>query len=72
MWYSENELYKYGDDFSYQTGHFTQMVWKKTRQVGFGLTIDPVRKEAIFMAYYYPAGNFEGKFMTNVLQKTTV
>ncbi|KAK0533214.1 hypothetical protein OC834_002314 [Tilletia horrida] len=37
MWMDEAKFYKKGDSFSYQTGHFTAVVWKSTRKVGCAL-----------------------------------
>lgn len=34
-WYEESKQYSYSDPkFSYNTGHFTQLVWKSTRKIG--------------------------------------
>ncbi len=72
-WYIENKLYSYNHPgFSYQTGHFTQMVWKGTQKVGCGyVTCDgnngtPGR---FLVCEYSPAGNIanHGFFANNVL-----
>lgn len=53
-------------------GHFTQMVWKETRKVGFGIGMRKLsgHKSVIYViSKYYPAGNFEGKFQVNVVPR---
>ena len=49
------------------TGHFTQVVWKDTRQLGCGLAIN--RKNKVYgVCDYSPPGNYEGKYKENVLR----
>ena len=49
----------------YGTGHFTQVVWKGSREVGFGYA--QARDGYYYgVANYYPAGNFIGEFEDNV------
>jgi hypothetical protein len=52
-----------------KTGHFTQVVWKNSTQVGFGVAVAP-NGSFYAVANYYPAGNFTGQFKENVLQPT--
>jgi len=68
-WYNEKDKYDFGKS-KYQkgTGHFTQMIWKETKEVGFGYGISKSNK-FYFLAYYYPAGNEIGKFKENVLKE---
>ena len=35
-WYGENKNHNFSGDWKKGTGHFTQMVWKETKEVGFG------------------------------------
>jgi uncharacterized protein YkwD len=66
-WYSEIKQYDYSGDWSNGTGHFTQVVWKETTEVGFGKT--KAQSGKIFVvANYYPAGNVLGFFKYNVLR----
>ncbi|KAL9935761.1 hypothetical protein V8E36_005338 [Tilletia maclaganii] len=37
MWMNEAKYYNKGDDFSSATGHFTQVVWKGSKQLGCAL-----------------------------------
>jgi pathogenesis-related protein 1 len=66
MWYDEIKLYKFPDGgFSMQTGHFTQLVWTTTRQVGCGHV--QCKGNDIYVCNYDPPGNFEGEYRTHVL-----
>lgn len=63
LWYSEIETFKnvaLTESNWYETGHYTQMVWRKTKQVGMGMaTCEDGSK--IVVANYNPAGNFMGQ-----------
>ncbi|KAL7838345.1 hypothetical protein AOLI_G00267490 [Acnodon oligacanthus] len=67
-WYSEIKDYNFKKPgFTSGTGHFTQVVWKDSKEVGFGLATDGA---AIFVVgQYLPAGNITnpGYFEKNVL-----
>ncbi|XP_036383727.1 Golgi-associated plant pathogenesis-related protein 1-like isoform X1 [Megalops cyprinoides] len=67
-WYSEIKDYHFSNPgFASNTGHFTQVVWKDTTEVGVGLATDG---QTIFVVgQYSPAGNMcnEGYFEKNVL-----
>lgn len=65
-WYSENVIHSYGREPStLKTGHFTQVVWKDSRELGVGLAKN--RSGQIFVvANYDPPGNFIGSFTENV------
>jgi hypothetical protein len=66
MWYDEVKLYKFGSGgFSMQTGHFTQLVWTDTRQVGCGhVTCNGME---LYVCNYDPPGNWEGQYREHVL-----
>ena len=66
-WYSEIKNYNYSGDYSDGTGHFTQVVWKDTKEVGFGKSKGQNGKIFV-VANYYPAGNVIGYFKPNVLR----
>ncbi|MBK6285827.1 MAG: SCP-like extracellular [Draconibacterium sp.] len=62
-WYSEIEFYTHGEISSSnwsKTGHYTQMVWKKTSQVGIAVA-KCSDGAIIIVANYDPAGNFMGE-----------
>ncbi len=66
-WYKENVYYNYNNPgFSQQTGHFTQVVWKSTQKIGFGIAKNGQR--TVVVANYYPAGNVLNQFQKNVLR----
>ena len=63
-WYSEVKFYNFGrPGFGMKTGHFTQVVWKGSRQMGCGYSKNYV------CCRYLPAGNFMGRFPQNVLRR---
>ncbi len=66
-WYNEHQNYDYNKNkFQKGTGHFTQLVWKETKEVGFG-KID-YGDSLCLVALYYPAGNEFGEFTKNVFK----
>lgn len=66
MWYDEVALYRFPDGgFSMKTGHFTQVVWRGTTQVGCGRS--QCNGMDLWVCEYDPAGNWEGQYRENVL-----
>lgn len=66
MWYDEIKIYKFPDGgFSMKTGHFTQLVWQDTRQVGCGHV--QCKGNDIYVCNYDPPGNWEGQYRQEVL-----
>jgi len=64
QWYSEIPQFKYGKLTSknwYKTGHYTQMVWKNTTQMGAGMATCP-DGSIIVVANYNPPGNYMGEY----------
>ncbi|XP_002164046.1 uncharacterized protein LOC100200105 isoform X1 [Hydra vulgaris] len=67
-WYSEIKSYSYNNPtFSSRTGHFTQLVWKSSTKVGFGISFKG--SSVIVVAQYSPAGNVLSQFKQNVMPK---
>jgi hypothetical protein len=67
-WYNEISFYSYSSPgYSSATGHFTQVIWKNSTQLGIGIAFTSDSKSAYVVANYYPAGNFLDKFPSNVL-----
>ncbi|XP_060743217.1 Golgi-associated plant pathogenesis-related protein 1 [Tachysurus vachellii] len=67
-WYSEIKDYNFSNPgFASNTGHFTQVVWKSSKEVGVGLATDG--KTVFVVGQYEPAGNISnpGYFKDNVL-----
>lgn len=68
LWYNEVTLYDYSNAvFSSATGHFTQLVWVASTQIGFGAYLTS-SGEWLIVAEFDPPGNVEGEFAANVLQ----
>ncbi|KAF4114682.1 Golgi-associated plant pathogenesis-related protein 1-like [Onychostoma macrolepis] len=70
-WYSEIKDYDFSSPgYQPQTGHFTQVVWKSSTELGVGLATDG--KTVFVVGQYRPAGNITsaGLFEKNVLPKT--
>ena len=66
-WYNESKNFDFNKDFQKGTEHFTQIIWKDTKEVGFG-TSNKGNKWFI-VANYYPPGNFLGQYSVNVLKE---
>ncbi|CAF4260693.1 unnamed protein product, partial [Rotaria sp. Silwood2] len=67
-WYSEITSYNYSaPGFSSSTGHFTQVIWKGSKQLGIGIAFTSNNRTAYVVANYYPPGNVIGSFSSNVL-----
>ena len=74
LWYQEQSLYNYNNPgFSDATGHFTQLVWASTTQIGCAMYDHGAGKNSAGYQYsmtceYYPKGNIvnPGYFAANV------
>merc|ERR1712223_1243944 len=67
MWYSEIKDYSFGTEPSQGgpvTGHFTQVVWKGSTEVGVG--VGQKGSTVVVVANYSPAGNYIGQYVDNV------
>jgi len=56
-WVAEKSLYQGGPSF-YAVGHYTQMVWDKTKQVGCATAPPSIHAYSILVCRYDPPGNF--------------
>lgn len=66
-WYSEEKYYKYNKPgFTYKAGHFTQVIWKSTIELGCGKARSSRGAVYVVCNYYYP-GNDPDSFKSNVL-----
>ena len=70
LWYNEIKNFKFSNlVFSSSeiasTGHFTQLIWKGTTDVGFGRAKGQ-DGSCIYVAKYYPAGNIQNEFELNL------
>lgn len=67
-WYGDIANYKFGGEPARNTqniGHFTQVVWKGSKEVGVAQARSRSGKVYV-VAYYHPAGNIVGSFKDNV------
>lgn len=74
-WYDEVSYYDYSNaSFSSRTGHFTQVVWKNTTELGCGVAQGTESRSGYeftkiyVVCHYQTAGNYMGQFMENVLK----
>ncbi|KAF8536716.1 CAP domain-containing protein, partial [Trichophaea hybrida] len=74
---NERPLYDYAAGvMTPKNGHFTQMVWKGTREVGCGVTecfpeiyhhaVYPYAPQKMYVCQYWPPGNVIGRYQENV------
>ncbi|HRP69895.1 MAG TPA: CAP family protein [Turneriella sp.] len=70
-WYNEIKDYNYNrPGFSMKVGHFTQVVWKDTTQIGCG-SARSATGGIYVVCNYNPPGNYSGRFPANVLRPRT-
>lgn len=65
MWYNEIEKYDFNRHGGPGTGHFTQVVWKDSKEVGIGIATSRDGRWYV-VADYYPPGNFNRQEAKNV------
>lgn len=66
MFYDEVVLYDYNNPgFSSRTGHFTQLVWMETKEIGLGIS-ESSDGYTYICTNYYPPGNYANDFIDNV------
>jgi uncharacterized protein YkwD len=69
MWYDEVSSFDFEKGgFSAKTGHFTQVVWKATREVGCG--VSRCNGMDVWVCQYDPPGNVRGRYRENVLPRS--
>ena len=69
-WYEEIENFNFkSPGFSTDTGHFTQVVWRDTVEIGCGAAVCP--EGDILVCNYSPGGNVQGQYKDNVSRATT-
>ncbi|ODM93016.1 Golgi-associated plant pathogenesis-related protein 1 [Orchesella cincta] len=64
-WYFEERIHNYTCNCNKNSGQFTQIVWKSSREMGFGVAT--VGNFTAACALYYPRGNIKEEFLENVL-----
>ena len=65
-WFTERS--KYNENNPETALHFTQVVWKNTKTLGVGVC-NAKDGSVVFVANYYPRGNYKDPFAQNVLCK---
>jgi len=66
-WYDECKGYNYTrEPVSLDTGHFTQLVWSDTTQLGVGVTQSEKTGKFYVVMKYYPPGNIIGRYTKHV------
>ena len=66
MWYEEHDKYSFRNPgFSSTTGHFTQIVWQNSKEMGAGKAVSSSGAQFV-VARYQPPGNVRGQFPENV------
>jgi uncharacterized protein YkwD len=60
-WYSEKSDFTYLRINNSNYSHYTQMIWKNTKEVGVGVAIC-ADGSYIYVANYFPSGNYLGEF----------
>lgn len=64
-WYSEVANFNFANpDYSPSSGHFSQVVWKNTTELGCGRAV--CQGNDLWVCNYAPAGNYIGQFPQNV------
>uniref|UniRef100_A0A0N5CH25 SCP domain-containing protein n=2 Tax=Strongyloides papillosus TaxID=174720 RepID=A0A0N5CH25_STREA len=74
LWYDEVKNYDFNNPgFGMNTGHFTQLVWKNTKEMGCGIGRINQKNNGfyyyIISCKYNPPGNYPNQFNENVLPK---
>ncbi|XP_055379617.1 uncharacterized protein LOC129610872 [Condylostylus longicornis] len=60
-WYDEVKSYDFNNpDFSKDTGHFTQLIWRDTIELGTAVVVRG--SDMIVVCNYNPPGNYSGEF----------
>ena len=64
-WYNEKNNYNFNlNKYQNGTGHFTQIIWKKTKEIGSGYLNK--NGKIYFLVLYFPIGNELFKFKENI------
>jgi len=66
QWYSELDMYDFqGPENQLRCGHFSQVVWKSTREAGFGQARAASGKMYV-VGQYRPPANFQNEWHANI------
>jgi uncharacterized protein YkwD len=64
LWYEEISQYNYASPGFGPAGHFTQVIWRGSHQLGCAKAI--CGSDVYWVCRYSPAGNYDGEFGANV------
>ena len=70
LWYKEIDLHDFAREFQTKSGHFTQLIWKSSKEAGFGFA-KTKQGDMYVVAMYHPAGNVAKQFKENVSKPTS-
>lgn len=63
VWYAQRSKYK--GTYSPESGHFSQMVWDGTAELGVGVA-QSTAGQVFVVTYYFPPGNIQNEHANNV------
>ena len=65
-WYEEKSHYDFGTGpiNGVTTGHFTQVVWKNSKEFGIGYYCNG--EDCYVIGNYFPGGNYDGQYLNQV------
>lgn len=68
-WYEEIKEHNFNVEPKgiFKAGHFTQLVWKSSQDLGVGVS-KTKKGKVLVVCNYNPRGNIAGQFSTNVLK----
>jgi uncharacterized protein YkwD len=64
LWYGEVSQYNYASPGFGPAGHFTQLVWRGSQQIGCGRAV--CGADVYWVCRYSPPGNYDGEYQANV------
>ena len=68
--YEDMEYYDFNKSIcETKASRFTQMIWKKTKEVGFGIAFNKNSGKYYGVANYFPTGNSLGEYKENIENK---
>ena len=72
LWYKQKKNYDFKNEKNNNYNdirYFTQLVWKNTKDLGFGCVNFNNNEKMIFVALYFPCGNIVGEYKNNVFDE---
>ncbi|CAL8083293.1 unnamed protein product [Calicophoron daubneyi] len=69
IWYEEIKYHDFDGQHQNKSSNFTQLIWKGTKNAGFGIAISADGHSVFAVGHYSPAGNVEDQFAENVFRE---